>query len=221
MKKLLIASILLNAVLSILIINHLINRPKPNLSRGYFQNRDKVFTSLPIKSTDIVFIGDSEIAGFDFSEWFSDLNIKNRGIPGDNVSGELLRLRQVTNGHPAKIFIQGGINDLQNKVRPDSIVFVMAKIIDCIQRLSPTTNIYLQSVLPTNIKIQGIDELNHNYTYIAKKYKIAFIDLDSAFKNKAGGLKYDSGDGLHVSGAGYKKWTEILSPYIKKSEPPN
>lgn len=217
MKKLLIASILLNAVLSFLIVNYLINRPKPNISKGYFQNRDKVFASLPIKSTDIVFIGDSEIAGFDFSEWFNDLNIKNRGIPGDNVNGEIHRIAQIIKGNPAIIFIQGGINDLQNKNSPDSIANNMGKIIKAIKKDCPKTKIFIQSVLPTNIKVQGIDELNKKYASIAKKEDIIYIDLDPIFKcnNR---LKYDSGDGLHISGEGYRKWRDVLLPYVQPLE---
>ena len=60
------------------------------------------------------------------------------------------RLDAVVNGAPAKIFLLIGINDVDRGASADTIVERIGMIVDKIRKDSPSTKIYLQSVLPVS-----------------------------------------------------------------------
>ena len=70
---------------------------------SYIQ-RSTQFELMPERNTDIVFLGDSITARFEWQEYFSDLTVANRGIDSDVTEGVLNRLDTVENQHPKKSF---------------------------------------------------------------------------------------------------------------------
>lgn len=48
-------------------------------------------------------------------------NIKNRGIRSDVITGVEKRLGQITYGHPAKIFLLIGINDVSHGLSAEKL----------------------------------------------------------------------------------------------------
>ena len=85
---------------------------------SYIQRKTQ-FELMPERNTDIVFLGDSITARFEWQEYFSDLTVTNRGIDSDVTEGVLNRLDTVENQHPQKIFLMIGINDIMHKLPPD------------------------------------------------------------------------------------------------------
>jgi len=85
---------------------------------SYIQRKTQ-FELMPERNTDIVFLGDSITARFEWQEYFSDLTVTNRGIDSDVTEGVLNRLDTVENQHPEKIFLMIGINDIMHKLPPD------------------------------------------------------------------------------------------------------
>ncbi len=138
-----------------------------------------------------------------------------------------MRLDNILSGKPKKIFLLIGVNDLGDRTEPDTVVYRIGKIIKKIQTDSPATQIYLQSVLPVNEhfpkfrslpRIQGlIKPLNSDLKVLAQTLNVTYIDLFSHFeKNKNERLNPDyTNDGLHLTGAGYLKWIELIKPYLK------
>lgn len=187
---------------------------------AYFMNRQNIYNMLPVKATDIVFIGDSHTQYFDLPEFFNTTAIKNRGISGDVTSGVLNRLNPIIDGHPAKIFLQIGINDLHRGISNDSAIKNMGRIICAIHDHSPATEIFMESLLPTTIVNQEqILKYNNSLRELSLKNNIIFIDLYNTFSDK-GKLndKFDCGDGLHLNGKGYMQWRNILNKYLYKDE---
>lgn len=199
-----------------------------NTYSTYWHQRASLFEELPVNKKDIVFIGNSIT---DAGEWFELLNnpnIKNRGISGDRTVGVLDRLDAIVSGKPRKIFLMIGINDLSHGTSIDTIAKNTALILDEIRLKSPKTKIYLQSVLPVSdekkmfgghtARAKDIAPLNMMLKTIADDKSITFIDLYPQFVNPETGkmnLKY-SNDGLHLLGAGYKLWAEIVKPYVNE-----
>jgi lysophospholipase L1-like esterase len=186
---------------------------------AYFMNRQNVYSVLPVESKDVVFLGDSHTQYFDVAEFFNTTLIKNRGISGDLTSGVLNRLRPIINGHPAKIFLQIGINDLHRGISIDSAVKNVARIIRSIQQDSPGTEIFVESLFPT-VTVNQADVLKYNDSIKVLSFRnnIMFIDLYNTFSEKGKlNSKYDCGDGLHLNGKGYMEWRNILNKYLNKS----
>jgi lysophospholipase L1-like esterase len=190
-----------------------------------FVIKTEQFRSYPNASTDIIFLGNSITAGTDWNELLGITTAKNRGISGDITFGILARLDEVTEGHPAKVFILIGINDIQHNTPDSIIVSNYKKIIQRIKSASPTTKIYFQTLLPVNNeftqfknhynKDEHILYVNSELKKIASEEKITLIDLHPHFLNAEKKLekKYTM-DGLHLNAAGYTVWASLLKPWI-------
>ncbi len=195
---------------------------------SYTYNRDKQYNIMPIDSSSICFLGNSLTQFFDFAEFFKDIRIKNRGIAGDHTFGVLNRLDAIIQMHPSKIFIEIGINDLQMGIPQDSVVLNYKAIIKKLRRECPQTQVYIQSILPTQSynkempsfttkKInEGIKLLNAFLKKECQLSGITFIDLYPLFLEN-GYLKASyTVDGVHLSGEGYLVWMNALKPYLAK-----
>ena len=191
----------------------------------FYMQRSSLFNKLSITSKDIVFIGNSITNGAEWNELFPQKRVKNRGISGDTSEGVFDRLDAVVKGKPAKIFILIGVNDISREIKIETIVLNMKRIVEKIQKESPKTKIYIQSILPVNpdfemfkghMKPELIKEINQFYQNIAQEYKVNYIDLYSHFLEDGTdkmNKKYTN-DGLHLLGEGYLLWGEIVKPYL-------
>jgi sialate O-acetylesterase len=191
----------------------------------FYVQRASLFSKLTITPKDIVFIGNSITNGTEWNELFPRKHVKNRGISGDTSKGVYDRLDPVVKGKPAKIFILIGINDISRGIEVKTIVQNMKRIVKEIQKKSPKTKIYIQSILPVNPdfgmfkgheKPQLIKEINQQYQNIAKEYNVNYINLYPHFLEEGTdrmNKKYTN-NGLHLLGEGYLLWSKIIKPYL-------
>jgi lysophospholipase L1-like esterase len=219
MKKYLLSiSLLINLAFLALVIRHFILLPKKVIGQSvsYFVSRDKVLAGLPKNTSDILFVGDSEIQGYDVAEYFHSLQAKNRGIYYDTSLGVLHRTFDIAKGKPAKVFIEIGLNDLQRGVAADSIYVNLRKTIDIILKNSPKTKIYLLSIIPSTL-IKEAQRLALNTLYSQQRSaSVTFVDLDTfLLENEGLAKRYDVGDKIHLNAAGYLELTKILRPYVE------
>lgn len=178
---------------------------------------------------DFIFLGNSIMAGTDWSELLQMNNVRNRGISGEISFGVFERLKEVTSGKPKKVFILIGINDISRNI-PDSVILKNYRsIIVRIKSASPGTKIYFHTLMPVNNeftqfknhynKDEHILYVNAGLKKMAKEHGIFLIDLYPPFLNAENKLdkKYTI-DGLHLNAAGYKLWATVLkkSGYLKK-----
>lgn len=184
------------------------------------------FRSYPNAANDIIFLGNSITAGTDWSELLSLPTAKNRGISGDISFGVLERLGEVTEGHPAKVFVLIGINDISRNI-PDSVILGnYRRIIQRIRQESPGTKIYFNTLLPVNNsfpdkahfnKDEHILYINSELKKMAGPEKITVIDIYPHFLDADKKLdKKLTMDGLHINAAGYAIWARLLKPYLTK-----
>lgn len=192
----------------------------------FYYQRSSLFELLPIKSTDIVFLGDSQTNGCEWHELLDNPSVKNRGISSDVIQGFSDRLQPIIDGKPAKIFILGGVNDISHNLTPDSIATAMTNLIRKIQVGTPDTKIYLQSLLPIDNSFRRykamigkenvIVESNKKLKEVAEKTGVTWIDLFSLMVDTSTGRmkKGLTNDGLHLLGAGYVVWRDAVKPYV-------
>ena len=205
-----------------------------------YKKRIKEFKNNPIGQNKIVFLGNSITeGGGDWNARFGVKNIVNRGIPGDITEGVLDRLDEIIYYKPIAVFLLIGINDIFNadipdreKITPLYVSKNILKIADQITSQSPSTKIFIQTVLPINheifteindgfpehtfplpIQINKINSLIKNND-LGNKYTI--IDLHSAFVNKHGLMdRAYSSDGVHLNNAGYELWVEYVGKDVQ------
>lgn len=199
---------------------------KPKYTELYYQ-RASLFDALGVDSTDIVFLGNSLTHGCEWHELLDMPNVLNRGINGDIVEGVGDRISSVVNGHPAKIFLMIGANDVSHDLSADSIVRAVTKLIDYITEATPSTRLYIQSMLPINNsfgryrlmkgKEQVIRDINAALEPEVRRRGLTWVNLHPAFCDADGNLRSEfTNDGLHLLAPGYLTWRDIVLPYVKE-----
>lgn len=198
--------------------------PTPRIYTNHYYKRFLQFMDEPaITSKDIVMVGNSLTeGGGNWNTRLNKKNIRNRGIIGDEVMGIYDRLHQILPGHPEKLFLLAGVNDISHDLTADSIVSMIRMTVERIQRESPNTKLYLQSLLPFDEsfgrykKLTGktdmVPEINAQLEVLAKDHKITFINLFPLFTEKGTNVlrKELTSDGLHLNEEGYKIWVKAL-----------
>ena len=193
----------------------------------YWDRKSSLFEILPIRGEDIVMLGNSITDGGEFSELFGIHNIKNRGISSDVITGVEKRLGQVTAGHPAKIFLLIGINDVSHGHSVATLAERYARLVKKIREQSPDTRLYIPSVMPIDNdyrrykglfgKEKTIRDFNVRIKEIAAGNGAEYIDLWPTLAGADGKLKKEyTNDGLHLNGAGYRAWTRAIEKYIRE-----
>ncbi|EKD31087.1 MAG: Sialate-O-acetyltransferase [uncultured bacterium] len=219
MKKLLLISIF------VLGMGSFIFGQTNKYSTLYYQ-RASLFEELPVKKSDIIFLGNSITHFGEWREIFDNKHVKNRGISGDIVQGVYDRLDPILKGQPKKIFLLIGINDVSHNVTADSIVRGIAKIAAKIAADSPKTKLYIQSIFPVNESLKMflgatkkgdvVIEINNGLRRLCQDRGLIFIDVYSALKSidsEALDTRYTN-DGLHLMGEGYLVWKSVVSKYL-------
>jgi lysophospholipase L1-like esterase len=193
-------------------------------TKNNYRERIKEFKRSPLKTGDIVFIGDSntEYAKYLFSN-LDDPKVKNRGISGDVTEGVLKRLDEITYFKPKAVFILIGTNDLFNfcyqKQIPsvEYIINNIFKITGIIHDKSPETKIFLQTILPNSDTFvnENINKANAMIKSNGKEKKYELIDLNASFLDEDGSMNKElTYDGTHLNKAGYAVWVTVIKPYV-------
>lgn len=193
----------------------------------YWEQKTSLYEVLPIDSNDIVFLGNSITDGGEFHELFKMDNIKNRGINSDIMPGVEKRLEQVTKGHPKKIFLLIGINDISHGHSVDKLAARYESLVKKIRLQTPDTKLYVQSVMPINNgfnrykalagKERTVKLLNERIKKIAAGNGAVYVDLWPFLSDSKGNLKREyTNDGLHLNGAGYRAWTDGIRRLVKE-----
>lgn len=193
----------------------------------YWDQKTSLFDILPVHADDIVFLGNSITDGGEFAELFDMPNIKNRGIRSDIITGVEKRLAQVTSGHPDKIFLLIGINDVSHGHSVDKLSERYERLVRKIREQSPDTKLYIQSVMPINNDFRRykglagrektIPAFNERIRRIASDNNAIYIDLWPALADHNGKLnKQYTNDGLHLNGAGYRAWTRAIESFVRQ-----
>lgn len=187
----------------------------------YYRQKLSLFNVLPADTGSVIFLGDSITDIAEWGELFKSSKVKNRGVSGDVSLGVLNRVSEVTRHLPSKVFIMIGINDIANNLADSSIVDNIKAIIQRIQKESPVTKIFVQSILPTNNRFidfkrhqdkqAHIVAVNNKLKELAAQNRLVYIDLYN--KMLDGESKLDiryTNDGLHLTAAGYMVWMKEL-----------
>ena len=180
-----------------------------------------VFAKQPITQGGIIFLGNSITEAGNWAKLLNDTTVLNRGIGGDITYGVLRRLDDIINRHPKKLFILLGINDIGKDI-PDSVIaYNYGKIITRMHAGSPSTKIYVQSILPLDPthknfpqhynKAAHIPVVNQMLQANAKALNYTYINIAPLFTDARGLLKPEyTWEGLHLRPEAYVVWVDYL-----------
>lgn len=196
-----------------------------SLFSTYYLQKASFAENLPDTKNDIVFIGNSLTDGAIWSELFNDMHVKSRGFSGDVTSGLIKRFPDIVRRRPAKIFMMVGTNDLARGIGPDSVVKNIFLMADYLHQESPSTQLFVQSILPVNDVYGKFPDHTHNDAKInevnvllqknSSTHHYRYIDLHSFFQDKNGKMNtVYSNDGLHLLGTGYALWKHLIFSYV-------
>jgi lysophospholipase L1-like esterase len=189
-----------------------------------FTEKVEMFNKLPVRKGAIVFVGNSLTDAGRWNDIAPELPILNRGISGDISFGVVARLDEIIRHQPKKIFLMIGVNDLKRGVPTSYIINNYYRIVEKVQKESPETKIYLNSILPINesklieafksVKNTDVAVLNAALKKIAtEKKNIQFVNLHEIVADKNGQLREEiTPDGIHLEVAAY---IEVVD-YLKK-----
>ncbi len=200
-----------------------VSHPDPNEDFShvpFYVHRLSQFELLDIKPSDVVLLGDSLTNEGEWAEFLS-ASVKNRAISGDTTAGLLQRLEPIVQAKPHKVFLMIGINDIIRGVRIEQIVQNYTTILTRFRTDSPSTRVYVQSLLPVGDRRycqkmrSTILEVNQILPTLAQQFDYQYIDLYPQFTNPQGGLDPQySQDELHLNGKAYDRWRQLIQEFI-------
>ena len=187
-----------------------------------FRNhRYDAFKVLPVNSEQTVFIGNSITNMHEWWEAFGDHNVVNRGVSGAVTDEALDNIEAIAAGKPKKVFIMIGTNDLGTAGinTTEHVVQNVSLMIERLQAVTPATELYIQSILPSGKRDQALQQAtNAALEALCEEKGITYIDLWTdllGVATNSNGLSYDN---LHLSADAYKIWCDKIAPYVTDTE---
>lgn len=182
-------------------------------------HRYSLFAQLPPAPHSTIFIGNSITDMFPWNEAFGSLAVCNRGVSG-SLSGEiLLHIDDLVGDSPERCFLMIGTNDLQLGVEPVRLASTVDSIILRIQSLSPSTEIYLQSILPSTNGKRRVDQekdANRLLARVAASRGVVFVDIFDDMMSIVSDSAY-SLDKLHLTAYAYAEWCRRIEELVGAS----
>lgn len=187
----------------------------------YYVSRNNLYSQLKDVKYDIVFFGNSITERGPWSELIGvNQRVANRGIGGDNTFGMKARIEDAVKSQPKKIFLMMGINDVGRNLPTEWSLRNYEEVILKIQKNSPKTKIYIQSVLPLNEKLSPYEyhkgreskviALTEGVKKLADKYNLTYVDLREIFADGYVLKAEYTTDGIHINTQGYIDWVKYL-----------
>lgn len=174
-------------------------------------------------NVDVVFYGNSITYESNFQDFFPDSKICNLGCNRDNLDDLINRSFIVRSTRAHKIFVLGGINSILD-ISLEEFSAKYITLVDTLMSQNPTSQLYLQSLLPINVEMEigsryvdcqeKIKEANAIIRNISKIKDCVFVDLYSAYQVNDSMPREYTRDGLHLYPEAYMIWSRVITPYI-------
>lgn len=170
----------------------------------------------------IMFLGSSSIRMWKVDKWFPDLPVVNRGFGGSQIADSLFYAeRIVAVRKPAVIVFYAGDNDIAAGKSPEQVFADYQAFVAKIHKLLPETKIVYIAIKPSIKRWNLVKTMRKANQMIedlsSKDALLEYIDVDTPMLGADGQpceelfLK----DGLHMTDAGYKIWTDLVMPHVK------
>lgn len=177
---------------------------------------------------DVLFVGDSITAGWDWQIWeknFKPLNAANFGIGGDNTGNVLWRLQHgaIGNLQPKLIVLLIGVNNVGGlQETPEQAAAGVIKVVQQLQLAWPSSKILLNAVFPFDQEPSAenrskVKTLNKIIAKLGDNKTVFYKDYGPLLLQKDGSIAPDvMADFLHPTPKGYQIWADAMTPDIQQ-----
>ena len=194
--------------------NGIISEQQANILAKTLELRNEEFSP----KVDVVFVGDSITEGAEWSDFFPNISVANRGVGSDITADILRRLDSIVSLKPEYAFIMVGINDIHSGVPLLDILNRYTAIVESLRKNG--IEVVIQSTIQCQpsecfYKSEIVNELNASLKQYAKSLNIRFVQL-GVLSKKDGLESIHTYDGVHLNGKGYRVWVESISPILRE-----
>jgi lysophospholipase L1-like esterase len=205
------------------------NMTTPVEQEIYFQKDIEAFeaqdAATPPRKGIVLFTGSSIFRFWTYLERdMSPLPVLNRAFGGARTWEVLHYMdRIVLPYNPSIIMYYCGSNDINYGARPEDIAHRFRLFTERVHKILPKTRIFFVSIIRAPQKKDKWDVIDATNTllqqYCEKASRVAFIDVNPAFFNKAQQPRIELyiDDGLHFKPEAYREMTRIIKPVIEKA----
>lgn len=167
----------------------------------------------------IVFVGNSITDMHPWAEAFGcDSRIVNRGNSGALSDEVVEHMNCWLSAKPDKVFLLIGTNDLGSGLTVEHVVGNIRTIVQRVRAESPSTQLYLQSILPARDQqlrsLATLRQANDSIRCIVQQYpNTEYVDLFDLLMGVVDGDRF-SFDQLHLTALGYQRWCRAIAPLV-------
>ena len=184
---------------------------------AFRNHRYDSFRATKVTNQSVVFVGNSITNMQPWAELFTADNVINRGNSG-GFSWEILsNIQSFITGRPAKVFIMIGTNDMNVAgYTPEAVAKNVRQAIKHIQKESPATQVYVESVMPSTNNSRTVakgEALNAQLQTMATEMGVTFVDFFDDLMGITSGTTM-SYDALHPHVGGVSVWAKKLMTYV-------
>ena len=181
----------------------------------YVERCDKFIEEVDdFKNCDVCFLGDSITEGYPVGEFYSDLDVCNRGISGDFTGGVIDRLEFcVYDVNPKIVYLMIGTNNVNDCMENYEDILLGIK------KNCPNTKVLVMSITPRwgESFMEQIRDNNVEIEKLAGKYGYFYVNAFTPLTVENKNLSVNDAlffDGLHPNIDGYKVITDLVRPTI-------
>lgn len=180
---------------------------------NFREHRYESFKATPADNVEVMFVGNSIT---NMHEWWeaygSQQAISGRGNSGGITSEILNNLESYIDGAPKKLFLMIGTNDIRTDGTEATAALIARQIRTIARRIqleSPSTEIYVQSILPRRNMNGSIPKANQLIKDYCEELGVNYVDLTETLSQLPNNSQW-SNDGLHPQPKGYSAWTHYI-----------
>lgn len=174
-------------------------------------------------SNPVLFTGSSSIKMWtSLRQDFPHVNLINRGFGGSHLEDLVFFAPKIVLPYkPKKIVVYSGENDIEVGQSAENALADFKAFVDFRDQDLPGVPIVYISMKPSVLRWAKWPEMKRANELIqaeaATRKNVAFVDISRAMLGPDGKPRPELflADGLHMNGAGYAIWREILLPYVK------
>lgn len=187
-----------------------------------------LFGALPVKSDDVLILGDEMINGGEWHELLNCPRVKNRGTGwgyGGVIGGlpnwqkmiePILKANAYNKQTPAQIYLYAGVAQVNGSEALEAVVAQYKSVVDKIKELAPETKLHLMSLLPVSADAanQRVIQFNDRLREMAASVNATYVDIFTPLANADNTPNARFITDNYVYAKGYNEIARILARYI-------
>lgn len=187
-----------------------------------------LFGALPVKSDDVLILGDEMINGGEWHELLNSPRVKNRGTGwgyGGVVGGlpnwqkmiePILKANAFNKQTPAQIYLYAGVAQVNGSEALEQVAAQYQGVVDKIRELAPAAKLHIMSLLPVSAAAANsrVVRFNASLKEMAEASDAVFVDIFTPLANSDGTPDSRCITDNYVYARGYNRIARILAGYI-------